>query len=596
MAISGFVQYSAQMNGTGLKRTVLLVVAGLAAAAGIWYAALSLSRQDALRRLDAEASGLAVQHIRLLDSELARFRLLPIVLGEYRDLGEALASPTTDAARRLDEKLGFLARETGAYIIYLVDQKGLVISASNAGTEDSFVGKNFSFRPYFSEALKDGTAEYYGAGAISGRPGLFLARRVGDAAAPVGVVVVKFEFDAVSRIWANDRGKTFVVDEHQIILAASDPSQVLTTLAPLSPEVRAGIAASGQYRDAALGQGNYHAEDAGRIRDPRGRIMIAAEQPVAGTHLRLLHLLDTRAALQEAQARAWLLALPVIVGLAAIVAAIWWRMTRAARAADDRRALEEAVAARTAELHDEMAERARAEDRYRDAREELAQANRLASVGSITAGLMHEINQPVATIRTLAENARHHLAANRLDRVGANLDAAVEVTARIGTITQEMRRFSRRGRRAAGAEPLDAIIGGALLLVGNRFRKAGVRLDLPAQGQPHVLAERVRLEQVIVNLLQNAIDAVAGIEDPHVALLVDAAGKDMVKLTVADNGPGIDPALAKEIFRPFVTGKPDGLGLGLGIAQDIMDDLGGSLTIGPSPLGGAAFVMTVRRA
>ncbi|MFB2564665.1 ATP-binding protein [Rhizobium sp. IMFF44] len=579
-----------------MKRTVLLVVAGLAAAAGIWYAALSLSRQDALRRLDAEASGLAVQHIRLLDSELARFRLLPIVLGEYRDLGEALASPTTDAARRLDEKLGFLARETGAYIIYLVDQKGLVISASNAGTEDSFVGKNFSFRPYFSEALKDGTAEYYGAGAISGRPGLFLARRVGDAAAPVGVVVVKFEFDAVSRIWANDRGKTFVVDEHQIILAASDPSQVLTTLAPLSPEVRAGIAASGQYRDAALGQGNYHAEDAGRIRDPRGRIMIAAEQPVAGTHLRLLHLLDTRAALQEAQARAWLLALPVIVGLAAIVAAIWWRMTRAARAADDRRALEEAVAARTAELHDEMAERARAEDRYRDAREELAQANRLASVGSITAGLMHEINQPVATIRTLAENARHHLAANRLDRVGANLDAAVEVTARIGTITQEMRRFSRRGRRAAGAEPLDAIIGGALLLVGNRFRKAGVRLDLPAQGQPHVLAERVRLEQVIVNLLQNAIDAVAGIEDPHVALLVDAAGKDMVKLTVADNGPGIDPALAKEIFRPFVTGKPDGLGLGLGIAQDIMDDLGGSLTIGPSPLGGAAFVMTVRRA
>ncbi|MBB3384030.1 MULTISPECIES: ATP-binding protein [unclassified Rhizobium] len=584
------------MNGAGLKRIVLLVVAGLAAAAGIWYAALSLSRQDALRRLDAEASGLTVQHIRLLDSELARFRLLPIVLGEYRDLGEALASPTTDAARRLDDKLGFLARETGAYIIYLVDQKGLVISASNAGTEDSFVGKNFSFRPYFSEALKDGTAEYYGAGAISGRPGLFLARRVGDAAAPAGVVVVKFEFDAVSRIWANDRGKTFVVDEHQIILAASDPSQVLTTLAPLSPEVRASIAASGQYRDAALAQGNYHAEEAGRIRDPRGRIMIAAEQPVAGTHLRLLHLLDTRAALQEAQAQAWLLALPVIVGLAVIVAAIWWRMTRAARAADDRRALEEAVAARTVELHDEMAERARAEDRYRDAREELAQANRLASVGSITAGLMHEINQPVATIRTLAENARHHLAANRLDRVGANLDAAVEVTARIGTITQEMRRFSRRGRRAAGAEPLDAIIAGALLLVGNRFRKAGVRLELPGQGQPHVLAERVRLEQVIVNLLQNAIDAVAGIEDPHVALLVDAAGKDMVKLTVADNGPGIDPALAKEIFRPFVTGKPDGLGLGLGIAQDIMNDLGGSLTIGPSPLGGAAFVMTVRRA
>jgi two-component system C4-dicarboxylate transport sensor histidine kinase DctB len=584
------------MFGFGLRRILLLGLAALAIATGIWLAALSLSRQDALTQLEAEAAGLAVQHSRLLDSELARFRLLPIALGEYRDLGEALASPTDDAARRLDNKLGFLARETGAYIIYLVDQKGLVISASNADTEDSFVGKNFSFRPYFSQALKDGTAEYYGAGAVSGRPGLFIARRVGDAAAPAGVVVVKFEFDAISRIWSNDPGETLVVDEHQIILAASDPSQVMTALAPLSPEIRAGIVASGQYRDAALGPGNYRVEDAGRISGPGDQIMVAAEQPVAGTRLRLLHLLDTRTIAQEAHAEAWLLALPAILGLAVLAATIWWRMTRAARAAADRRALEEAVAARTSELRDEIAERARAEDRYRDAREELAQANRLASVGSITAGLMHEINQPVATIRTLAENARHHLAANRLDRVGANLDAAVEVTARIGTITQEMRRFSRRGRQAAASESLDAIIAGALLLVGNRFSKAGVRLDLPTQGQPHVLAERVRLEQVLVNLLQNAIDAVSGVADPHVALLVEAADKDVLKLTVADNGPGIDPALAKEIFRPFMTGKPDGLGLGLGIAQDIMNDLGGSLTLDRSLLGGAAFVITMRRA
>lgn len=583
------------MNGLDLKRIVLLSGAGLAVAVGIWLAALSLSRQDALGRLETEAIGLAVQHSRLLDSELARFRLLPIVLGEYRDLGEALASPSADAARRLDDKLGFLAHETGAYIIYLVDQKGLVISASNAGSEDSFVGKNFSFRPYFSEALKDGTAEYYGAGAISGRPGLFLARRVGDAAAPAGVVVVKFEFEAMSRIWANDPGETLVVDEHQIILAASDPSQVLTALAPLPPEDRTRITASGQYRDAALGPGNYRAEDADHILGPRDQIMVASVQPVAGTRLRLLHLLDTRPALLEARAGAWLLALPVMFGLLVIGAAIWWRMTRAARAAADRRALEEAVAARTVELRNEIAERAHTEDRYRHAREELAQANRLASLGSITAGLMHEINQPVATIRTLAENARHHLAADRLDRVAANLDTAVDVTARIGAIMQEMRRFSRRGRQAAGPEPLDAIIAGALLLTGDRFRKAHVRLDLPGQGQPLVLAERVRLEQVLVNLFQNAIDAVAGLSDPHVSLFVDATEKDRVTLTVADNGPGIDPTLVKEIFRPFVTGKPDGLGLGLGIARDIMSDLGGSLAVGQSPLGGAAFVIIVRR-
>lgn len=583
------------MLDLNLKRLCFLLAAGLAIAAGIWFAALSLSRQDALERLDSEAAGLAVQHSRLLDSELARFRLLPVVLGEYRDLGEALVSPSADAARRLDDKLGFLARETGAYIIYLVDHTGLVISASNAGGKDSFVGQNFSFRPYFSQALKDGTAEYYGAGAISGRPGLFLARRVGDAAAPAGVVVVKFEFEAMSRVWANDPGETLIVDEHQVILAASDPAQILTSLSPLSKGDRALIAASGQYGDAALGPGDYRAGDAGHISGPQDQVMVASEQPVAGTRLRLLHLLDTRPALLSARAGAWLLALPAMLGLAVTGAAIWWRMTRAARAAADRRALENAVAARTLELRNEIAERALTEDRYRSAREELAQANRLASLGSITAGLMHEINQPVATIRTLAENARHHLAAGRLDRVTANLDSAVEVTARIGAIMQEMRRFSRRGLQPAGPEPLDGIIAGALLLTGDRFRKARIRLELPGEGQPLVLAERVRLEQVLVNLFQNAIDAVADTEHPHVRLSVDIAEKDMVTLTVADNGAGIDPDLVKEIFRPFFTGKPDGLGLGLGIARDIMNDLGGSLAIGPSALGGAAFVISVRR-
>src|SRR5690606_12701627 len=127
-----------------------------------------------------------------------------------------------------------------------------------------------------------------------------------------------------------------------------------------------------------------------------------------------------------------------------IAGAIYWRASRAARAAAYRAELEAAVAERTAALSTEMGERELADKRFRDAREELAQANRLASLGSITAGLVHEINQPVATIRTLAENARHHLANGKLDKVTNNLNMSVELTARIGSITQEMRRFADR--------------------------------------------------------------------------------------------------------------------------------------------------------
>jgi len=168
----------------------------------------------------------------------------------------------------------------------------------------------------------------------------------------------------------------------------------------------------------------------------------------------------------------------------------------------------------------------------------------------------------------------------------------IAMTERIGTLTQEMRGFARKGEGQIGEEPLDEMIAGAMLLMEDRIRKAGIRLTLPPGGQPTVLGKRVPLEQVVVNLLQNAMDALEGHPDPEIAITVERE-EGMICLTVADNGPGIDPQLGKQVFEPFVTGKLNGLGLGLGIAQDIMKDLGGSLTITASALGGAAFTVTM---
>lgn len=323
--------------------------------------------------------------------------------------------------------------------------------------------------------------------------------------------------------------------------------------------------------------------------------MVYAALPIAGTDLRILHLLNTRQARLAADRRATFATLAILPLLLLAGFVVWWQANRTARRAAERRSLEAAVAERTAQLREEMGYRAIADQRYREAREELAQANRLASVGSITAGLMHEINQPVATIRTLSENALHHLAASRSERVRDSLGTMIAMTERIGTLTQEMRGFARKGEGQIGEEPLDEMIAGAMLLMEDRIRKAGIRLTLPPGGQPTVLGKRVPLEQVVVNLLQNAMDALEGHPDPEIAITVERE-EGMICLTVADNGPGIDPQLGKQVFEPFVTGKPNGLGLGLGIAQDIMKDLGGSLTITASALGGAAFTVTMRAA
>ncbi|MEG8037990.1 cache domain-containing protein [Sphingomonas sp. LR60] len=567
----------------------LVVAAALIASTTLFYFAVS-SWSAGRARSDAHAAALATarQQARLLDSELDKYRLLPIVLSEYSDLRDALAGGNgAGAARRLDRKLAPLAQRTGAAVIYVIDARGMTVAASNAASPDSFVGHVYRFRPYYRLAMRDGSAEYFALGNVSGRPGLFLSRRIDAAGRAAGAVVVKVEFDAVTRVWRNDPGTTLLVNRDGIVLATTDPREVLRTLRPLSPATRAAIRASGQFGDEPLPPTHLRPGA-----DPR-QLTVATALDVPGWQL--VRVVPIARALRDAAALARLATATFALVLLLLTGLLVWRTTRLARAARVRAQLQAAVSERTAELSAEMERRADADQRFRAAREELAQANRLASLGSITAGLAHEINQPVATIRTLAENAQHHLAAGRNDRVRATLESAVALTARIGSITQEMRRFARRGSGRIEPVALDEVLDGTLLLVGDRLRGANVAVDWPARDQPSVIAGRVRLEQVLVNLLNNAVDAVAGRDDPRIAVRVEEREK-CVDLIVADNGSGIDPALGEEVFSPFVTGKPDGLGLGLGIARDIMAQFDGALRIVASPLGGAAFMASVKRA
>lgn len=180
-----------------------LILAGLSAVAiGLltWLAASVWLGRAARADLRDEAGQVATQQVRLFASDLAQFRLLPLVLGEYNDLGEALRRGDPAARRRMNGKLRLLAARTGAPVIYLIDRSGMTVSASNAGTAESFVGRNYRFRPYFVGAMRDGAAEYYAVGNVSGRPGLFLSRRIGPATDPAGVIVVKVEFDQLVRI------------------------------------------------------------------------------------------------------------------------------------------------------------------------------------------------------------------------------------------------------------------------------------------------------------------------------------------------------------------------------------------------------------
>lgn len=580
-----------------------LLVAGAIGLAVLLAAGLALAQWAAGRasaQADVEARQNARAHASLLESELQKFRLLPRVLTEFPDVRAALAGKSDAASRRLDRELEQLAARTDATVIYVIDADGTTIAASNWRAPTSFVGENYRFRPYFQGAMRSGAAELFALGTVSGRPGLYLARRVDVGGRQLGVIVLKVEFDKLEARWADSAAATLVTDAAGIVVMSSEPNWRFRSFVPISAETQKRLRETRSYGDARLDPLPVRRAD-GDVRVGASLYREADERvSFPGGTLRLLQPAEPARASANATARVAFLVLLILVGAAIVTLLRVVERQTLRQAAHE--ALEREVAARTRDLrtaNDELrlaSDRQRETDRrYRAAREELAQASRLGSIGQITAGVAHEINQPIAAIRTFAENSLRYLERAEPDKARGNLGTIVELTARVGAITNELRNFARRKPTPLGPVAVQSAIDGTLLLIGDRLRAQGLALDVEIENPAATVhADRVRLEQVLVNLLQNAAEAVHDVEGAHIALR--AHGNDPVHIDICDNGPGVPADLLPQLFTPFVTGRPDGLGLGLAIASDIMAEFGGTLTLIPSPLGGAGFRLTLRPA
>jgi two-component system C4-dicarboxylate transport sensor histidine kinase DctB len=590
------------MGTTRLSRRLTLVAAvGLVLVAMVALGASRWARGQAVAATDAAAAELARANAGLLTSELQKFRLLPLVLTEYPDVSALLEAPSAGVAARVNARLELLAERTDAAAIYVIDAQGKTVAASNHRLPTSFVGQNYGFRPYFRDALRNGSAELFALGTVSGVPGLYLAQRIGTTARPLGVVVVKIEFERVQAQWAAQQGATIVTDRHGVVIVTGRPDWRFRTLAPLSVASREAIRSTRQYGTLPLAPLPLTIDGAdARAGEATGDSRVASvAAPLAGARLQVL--MPLRPALASVNANARLVTLAALVLIVGALLLLWRARERQLLQAAARAALETQVAERTAELREtnrqleaESAERARADQRYRAAREELAQASRLGSLGQITAGVAHEINQPVAAIRTFADNARQLLDRGEAGRAADNLGRISALTERIGAITGELRSFARKRTPDIGAVEVGSAIESVMLLIGDRVRAAGVKLDRAGDPALRVIADRVRLEQILINLVQNALDVLAGRPDPRIIILAAAEG-DRVRMTVTDNGPGVPAALRDQLFTPFVTGREEGLGLGLAISRDIARDFGGDLTL--ADVGeGARFELTLSRA
>jgi two-component system C4-dicarboxylate transport sensor histidine kinase DctB len=581
----------------------LLLVIATGLWVGRWFA--DDARAELLRRTEAAA---ALRNA-TLTSELEKHRSLPTVLAQDDDVRAALGGHDPAHVQALNRKLEVLSAETRSAAIYVVNHAGTTIAASNWREPSSFVGSNYSFRPYFRDALSAGYAEMFALGTVSQSPGLYLARRVTPgASADTGVIVVKVSFDALEAQWSAAGEHAFVTDARGVVLITSVPTWRFSTLGRLDSAEIASLRQSLQYGSDAALQPLPFAIDAGAAESTAGKPPFPGARQFAAARVAVpvadwtLHVLAPADHATEAARSAGRLLGAFAAALALAGLLLFAILRERARMRDaTREQLETQVAARTKDLKEanerlvhEMEERRRTEAQIHLLQDELIQANKLTVLGQVAAGVAHEINQPVAAIRSFVDNATELLARGSLPTVQENLAAVVGLTERIGLITQELRSFARKSTGALALVDVNKALDGALLMLAARLRSAGVRLDRGASDCVTVLAERVRLEQVVINLLQNAIDALSGHPSPVIELRVEV-DEGQVRLVVADNGPGLPQHVIDALFQPFVTTKSQGLGLGLVISRDIVAEFGGALELARSGPEGATFVVTLLR-
>lgn len=600
-----------------IRRLIALAAVACLFAALLWAAHLYASRHFLAETAERGRTVLALQ-AENLRGWLDRFRALPRIYAESTALRALLAAPgDPQALDRVNHRLALWNGASGAADTYLLDADGLTLAASNWADPITFVGKNYAYRPYYRQAMQGRLGRFFALGTASGKRGYYFSYPVVEAGRIRGAVVVKAGVEAVEAELAASPFRLFVTGPEGVVLLAGEADWRLRTAAPLSSAARAEIGRNRQFDLAALAPLAFDA--ASSVPEEGRRVTAAAADGTATDYLLIARALPTEGwtlnllvptASAESQALTAVLLVGLILAVAALLAALLWqrrrRLIERLRAREETQALlERTVDLRTVDLRqanllleEEVRERKAAEEDLRRAQSELVQAGKLAALGQMSAALSHEFNQPLSAIRAYADNALAFIERGREDRARDNLGQVVKLTERMAELSRHLRSFARRPQASVRPVSLAAVLQEAVGLLAGQIEAAGVRLEqrLPP-GPLWVRGGHVRLQQVTVNLIANALDALAGRPDPWLGIAVRREGERLV-LLVEDNGPGLAEADLERVFDPFFTTKEvgKGLGLGLSISYNIVKDFGGNLEAANRPGGGAAFRVTLTTA
>ncbi len=543
----------------------------LAAVAIIWITNQVLT-QRFTETVRTRAEVRSTLYVGQLVSELQRNSIVPQLL--VRDPALIGALQMEDYSRSTQRLLD-LVDEIGAASILLYDREGQVVAA----TERTRLGENHSDADYFTRALRASSTVFTTLRGESGAFEFLYSRRVEEGGEILGVISVEVDLARLEQSWAGTQDAIMVVNgEGQVVLATERRWRGLSEAEALD----LSSAPSSILRALRVTQDWTVLPPDAYL---SGEAVMRREMRVPFQGWRLVGFTAYASVRERVNG---VLALE-IMGFAILLAAAFWlnsRKTRSRLVTTQRESAE--LRLLNARLQREIAERERMEKSLEVAEQTLAQSSKLAVLGEMSAAVSHELNQPLAAMKTYLAGARLLIQRKRHDEALSSFQRIDDLIDRMGAITRQLKSYARKGSDAF--EPFDVrdAVSSALAMMEPQLKSRRVAITRTVPDRPAmVLGDRLRLEQVLVNLLRNALDATREVREPTVDILLVAG--QTVSLTVRDNGPGIKDLDA--LFEPFYTTKQpgDGVGLGLAISSGIVNDLGGRLTARNAPGGGAVF-------
>lgn len=509
-----------------------------------------------------------------LVSELRRNAIVPQLLARDPTLIAALQS--NDFSLSTQRLLSFV-EEIGAASLMLLDQDGRAVAA----TDRNRLGENHRAEPYFVESIRSNATVFSTIPREANGYRFVYSRRVSDSSGVLGVIVVEVDLQKFERAWAGISDAVLVTDSTGDIILATESrwrglseEEAMTRETPLGAIQRA-IRATADW--SALPVDAYLS----------GEAVIRMETRIPFRGWRMTSFTTYESIRERVNA---VLAFEIMV-FAILLALMFYFLSRKTAL---RMALFQRESAELRELNTrlqrEIAERERVQENLAVAEQTLEQSSKLAALGEMSAAVSHELNQPLAAMKTYLAGARLLLRRNRPEEALSAFGRIDDLIERMGAITRQLKSYARKGSDSLSPVNLADALASSLAMMEPQLRQRHVQISKILPDTPiYVMGDRMRIEQVMINLLRNALDATKTVQDAMIEVML-VAGETAI-LTVRDNGNGIKDL--DSLFEPFYTTKQpgDGVGLGLAISSGIVSDLGGRLTARNGQKGGAVFEM-----